>query len=86
MLPKQRQSIGRSKRRRSHDAITGKIPTICPLSGMPKLSHHACPESGYVRPVFASRFVSSVLALTAKPKHIHLFQTRELDLVDSHCN
>jgi len=23
---------------------------MCPLSGMPKLSHRACTESGYVRP------------------------------------
>jgi len=50
MLPSQRQSRGRSKRRRSHDAITGIKPTICPLSGMPKLHHKACTESGYVRP------------------------------------
>ncbi len=50
MLPSQRQSRGRSKRRRSHDAIIGKTPTICPLSGMPKLHHRACTESGYVRP------------------------------------
>ena len=50
MLPAQRQSRGRSKRRRAHDAITGVKPTICPLSGMPKLHHRACSESGYVRP------------------------------------
>jgi len=50
MLPAQRQSRGRSKRRRAHDAITGKTPTICPLSGMPKLHHRVCAESGYVRP------------------------------------
>jgi ribosomal protein L32 len=50
MLPAQRQSRGRGKRRRSHDAITGANPTICPLSGMPKKHHRACSESGYVRP------------------------------------
>ncbi|MEQ8769474.1 MAG: 50S ribosomal protein L32 [Phycisphaerales bacterium] len=50
MLPAQRQSKGRSRRRRSHDAITAPKPTICPLSGMPKAHHRACKESGYVRP------------------------------------
>jgi len=25
-------------------------PTTCPLSGMPKMHHRACNESGYVRP------------------------------------
>ncbi len=50
MLPAQRQSKGRSKRRRSHDAITGVNATMCPLSGMPKNHHRACSESGYVRP------------------------------------
>lgn len=50
MLPAQRQSKGRSKRRRAHDAISGVTPTMCPLSGMPKMHHRACSESGYVRP------------------------------------
>ncbi len=50
MVPALRQSHGRSRRRRSHDAITGKISTVCPLSGNPKLAHRVCKESGYVRP------------------------------------
>lgn len=50
MLPAQRQSKGRSRRRRSHHAMTGAIPAVCPLSGMPKMPHRACNESGYVRP------------------------------------
>ncbi len=50
MLPAQRQSRGRSKRRRAHDAITAPGSTICPLSGMPKRHHRVCAESGYVRP------------------------------------
>lgn len=50
MLPALRQSHGRTRRRRSHHALTGVIPTICPLSGMPKLHHRACKQSGYVRP------------------------------------
>lgn len=49
MLPAQRQSYGRSRRRRSHHALKGTTPGVCPLSGMPKLHHKACKESGYVR-------------------------------------
>ena len=50
MLPAQRQSKGRSRRRRSHDALKGVTPTIDPLSGMPKQHHRVCKQSGYVRP------------------------------------
>jgi ribosomal protein L32 len=50
MLPTHRQSHGRSRRRRSHDALTAQMPTICPLSGMPKMHHRVSAESGYVRP------------------------------------
>lgn len=50
MLPAFRQSHGRSRRRRSHHALTGASVTMCPLSGMPKAHHRACKESGYVRP------------------------------------
>ncbi|MBK7406204.1 MAG: 50S ribosomal protein L32 [Phycisphaerales bacterium] len=50
MLPPQRQSYGRSRRRRSHDALKPHASGMCPLSGMPKLPHRACKESGYVRP------------------------------------
>jgi ribosomal protein L32 len=49
MLPPQRVSHGRTRRRRSHHAITGATPTICPLTGLPKAHHRACKESGYVR-------------------------------------
>ncbi len=50
MLPAQRQSYGRSRRRRAHDALRAPKTSMCPLSGMPKLPHRACTESGYVRP------------------------------------
>lgn len=50
MLPAQRQSYGRSRRRRAHDALKATQSAMCPLSGMPKLPHRACTESGYVRP------------------------------------
>lgn len=49
MQPTHRVSYGRTRRRRSHHALTGAVPTVCPLSGMPKLHHRACKESGYVR-------------------------------------
>lgn len=49
MLPTHRQSYGRTRRRRSHDALKGTTVTICPLSGMPKQHHRVCKESGYVR-------------------------------------
>ena len=50
MQPSLRQSYGRTRRRRSHHAMTAAAPTVCPLSGMPKMHHRACKESGYVRP------------------------------------
>lgn len=49
MLPPQRQSYGRTRRRRSHHALKQPKPTIDPLSGMPKMHHRACKDSGYVR-------------------------------------
>ncbi len=49
MLPPQRVSHGRTRRRRSHHAMEGAIPTICPLTGLPKAHHRAAKESGYVR-------------------------------------
>jgi large subunit ribosomal protein L32 len=50
MQPTHRVSHGRSRRRRSHQAMTAPEPTMCPLSGMPKMHHRPCKESGYVRP------------------------------------
>lgn len=50
MLPPQRQSYGRTRRRRSHHALKPTTSAICPLSGMPKQHHRACAQSGYVRP------------------------------------
>lgn len=50
MVPALRQSHGRSRRRRSHHALRAQLPTVDPLSGMPKQHHRACRESGYVRP------------------------------------
>jgi large subunit ribosomal protein L32 len=49
MLPAFRQSHGRTRRRRSHHAMKPVQTSVCPLTGMPKLHHRACKESGYVR-------------------------------------
>ncbi|MEX2220032.1 MAG: 50S ribosomal protein L32 [Phycisphaerales bacterium] len=50
MLPPQRQSYGRTRRRRSHHALKAKTIAIDPLSGLPRMHHRAAKESGYVRP------------------------------------
>jgi ribosomal protein L32 len=50
MLPAFRQSYGRTRRRRSHHALKPVTATVDPLSGMPKLHHRVCKDSGYVRP------------------------------------
>lgn len=50
MLPPQRVSYGRSRRRRAHHALEAKSIGIDPVSGMPKAHHRAAGESGYVRP------------------------------------
>ena len=49
MLTAFRQSHGRTRRRRSHHAMKAMTPSVCPLTGMPKMHHRACKESGYVR-------------------------------------
>jgi ribosomal protein L32 len=49
MLPAFRQSYGRTRRRRSHHALTAVKATVDPLSGMPKMHHRVCKDSGYVR-------------------------------------
>lgn len=50
MLPTHRVTKGRRNRRRSHHTLDPASSTLCPLSGMPKLHHRVCKESGYVRP------------------------------------
>jgi ribosomal protein L32 len=49
MNPTHRQSPGRTRRRRAHQALDAKSETLCPLTGNPKQHHRACHESGYVR-------------------------------------
>jgi ribosomal protein L32 len=50
MLPPQRISYGRTRRRRNHHALTPITVTTCPLSGMAKQHHRVSKDSGYVRP------------------------------------
>ncbi len=50
MLPTQRISYGRSRRRRNHHALKPIVTTVCPISGMARLHHRVTKDSGYVRP------------------------------------
>lgn len=50
MLPNQKISYGRTRRRRAHHAMDVKNIGLDPVSGMPKAHHRAGEESGYVRP------------------------------------
>lgn len=50
MQPTHRVSYGRTRRRRSHHAMEAIQVGVCPMTGMPKLHHRVCAESGYVRP------------------------------------
>lgn len=49
MLPPQRVSHGRTRRRRNHHALEAQNLATDPISGSPRLSHRAAAESGYVR-------------------------------------
>ena len=46
-VPKKKHSKARRNKRRSHDAL--KLPKIskCAKTGLPKLSHRVCEDSGY---------------------------------------
>jgi len=50
MLPKQKVSHGRTRRRRAHHARVATNYTECPKCNSPKLPHAACGNCGYVRP------------------------------------
>jgi ribosomal protein L32 len=50
MLPNQRVSYGRSRRRRNHHALDAITVALDPISGMPKQHHRVAAQSGYVRP------------------------------------
>lgn len=42
--PKRRHSKSRSRKRRSHDALTPVGSSACPNCGAPRLSHRVCPS------------------------------------------
>lgn len=46
-VPKKRSSRAARNQRRSHDALTAPKLGKCGKSGLPKLSHRVCEESGY---------------------------------------
>ena len=49
-VPAFRPSPGRTRRRRSHDALERTHTVLCPNCGSAKRPHTACRECGYVRP------------------------------------
>jgi large subunit ribosomal protein L32 len=46
-VPKKRHSPARTGKRRSHDHKTAVNVGRCVVSGLPKLPHRVCEESGY---------------------------------------
>ncbi len=48
-LPKRRHSNTRTRKRRSHDALTIPNLTECPNCHERKLPHRVCPACGYYR-------------------------------------
>lgn len=48
-LPKRRHSNARTRKRRSHDALSSPNVAECPNCHEPKLPHRACPACGYYR-------------------------------------
>ena len=45
--PKRRHSKSRSRKRRTHDALTPVGSSACPQCQAPKLPHRVCPNCGY---------------------------------------
>ena len=50
MLPSQKLSRSRTRKRRSHHAMQPVHVVDCPRCNSPKLPHTACDNCGYVRP------------------------------------
>lgn len=50
MLPTQKLSRARTRKRRSHHAIRPVNYVDCPQCNSPKLPHAACDNCGFVRP------------------------------------
>ena len=53
MLPVQKHSKSRKRKRRSHHALTPPHTVRCPQCGNAKLPHAACSNCGYVNPKLA---------------------------------
>ena len=53
MLPVQRHSKSRKRKRRSHHALKPIHYVRCPQCGNAKLPHSACDNCGYVNPKLA---------------------------------
>ena len=53
MLPVQKHSKSRKRKRRSHHALTPPHTVRCPQCGNAKLPHCACGNCGYVNPQLA---------------------------------
>jgi large subunit ribosomal protein L32 len=53
MLPVQRHSKSRKRKRRSHQALKPIQHYRCPQCGNSKLAHRACETCGYVNPKLA---------------------------------
>ncbi len=53
MLPVQRISKSRKRKRRSHQALTPIHYVRCPQCGNSKLPHRACDSCGYLNPKIA---------------------------------
>ena len=53
MLPVQKHSKSRKRKRRSHHALTPPHTVRCPQCGNAKLPHCACGNCGYVNPKLA---------------------------------
>lgn len=45
--PKKKSSKARRNKRRSHDALSMPKISKCAKTGLPKLSHRVCEESGF---------------------------------------
>ncbi|PIE69899.1 MAG: 50S ribosomal protein L32 [Deltaproteobacteria bacterium] len=48
-LPKRRQSHSRTRKRRSHDALSAPALSLCPDCGEPKEPHRVCGSCGKYR-------------------------------------
>ncbi|MBN2720736.1 MAG: 50S ribosomal protein L32 [Proteobacteria bacterium] len=48
-VPKHKQAKSRTRRRRSHDALSAPATSTCPKCGEPKAPHRVCGHCGFYR-------------------------------------